>query len=488
VLFTQPTFLFLFLPALVALYFLVVAVANRGARSADLNAANALLVLASLVFYEQGAGRYVWLLCGSIAFNWRVAAAIERARAEAAEAAGPSSDLPKMLLVGGVTANILVLGVLKYASFFAGNIGTLSLALGRQPIGTRVLLPLGISFLTLHAISYLVDVYRRDDSRRRLLDAALYLSFFPPLIAGPILHYRDFAHQISERVVGVGNFVYGVRRVVIGLCKKLLIADVVGVMADRVFDMPVDRLGTGTAWFGLLCFTLQIYFALSGYSDMAIGLGRMFGFRLPENFRWPYVAETVQEFWRRWMISLSTWSRDYLYLPIGGDEITADRPFRHMAVVAVFVLCGLWHGTGWNFVIWGLYHGAFIVLERAGLALTIKQLPAPLRHVYLVVVVMIGWVFFRAGSVLAALAFLNTLAGLQASTARVFALQPHPPFYFWMALLAGLTASAPLVGSVSRWRVTIDAATVSLLAMLFATGIFVWSSIRSLFSAFEAKR
>jgi len=288
--------------------------------------------------------------------------------------------------------------------------------------------------------------------------------------------------------VSVGNFVYGVRRVVIGLCKKLLIADVVGVMADRVFDMPADLLGAGTAWFGLTCFTLQMYFALSGYSDMAIGLGRMFGFRLPENFRWPYVAETVQEFWRRWMISLSTWSRDYLYLPLGSDDRTADQLFRQLAVVVVFVLCGLWHGTSWTFVIWGLYHGVFIALERAGLASTINQLPAPLRHVYLIVVVMIGWVFFRAESVLAALMFLNALAGLQTSTAPVFALRPAPSPYFWMALLAGLTASAPLVGSVSRWRVTIDAVTVSALAMLFATGIFIWSSIRSLFSAFEGKR
>jgi alginate O-acetyltransferase complex protein AlgI len=486
VLFTQPAFLFLFLPALLALYFLIVAVANRGASSADLNAANALLVLASLVFYEQGAGRYIWLLCGSIVFNWWVAAAIDRAHADAA---GPSADLPKTLLAAGVTVNILVLGVVENASSFAGTFGTLSLALGKQPIGTRVLLPLGTSFLTLHAISYLVDVYRRDGrARQTLADAALYLAFFPPLIAGPVVRYRDFAHQISHRVVSAGNFVYGVRRLVIGLCKKLLIADVVGVMADRVFDMPIDRVGAGTAWFGLLCFTLQIYFALSGYSDMAIGLGRMFGFRLPENFRWPYVAETVQEFWRRWMISLSAWSRDYLYLPIGSDNITADRLFRHAGVVLVFALCGLWHGTTWNFVIWGLYHGAFIALERAGLASTIKQLPAPLRHVYLVVVVMIGWVFFRAESVLAALAFLNALVGLQTSMAPVFNLAPHPSFYFWMALLAGVTTSAPLVGSVSRWRVTIDAVTVSALAMVFATAVFVWSSIRSLYSAFEAKR
>jgi len=486
VLFTQPAFLFVFLPALLALYFLVVAMATKEAAHGDLSAANALLVLASFVFYAQGAGRYVWLLCGSIAFNWWVADAIDRAHSRAP---GPSSHLAKTLLVCGVTVNVLVLAVSKYVTFFAGNFGTLSLALGKQPIGTSVLLPLGMSFLALHATSYLVDAYRRDDhSRRRPLDAALYLAFFPPLIAGPIVRYRDVSHQISERVVSVGNFVYGVRRVVIGLCKKLLIADVVGVMADRVFDMPADLLGAGTAWFGLTCFTLQMYFALSGYSDMAIGLRRMFGFRLPENFRWPYVAETVQEFWRRWMISLSTWSRDYLYLPLGSDDRTADQLFRQLAVVVVFVLCGLWHGTSWTFVIWGLYHGVFIALERAGLASTINQLPAPLRHVYLIVVVMIGWVFFRAESVLAALMFLNALAGLQTSTAPVFALRPAPSPYFWMALLAGLTASAPLVGSVSRWRVTIDAVTVSALAMLFATGIFIWSSIRSLFSAFEGKR
>ena len=486
-LFTQPTFLFVFLPALLALYFLVAAVANRGAGYADLKAANALLLLASLVFYQQGAGRYIWLLCGFIVFNWWVAGAIDRAHARAA--AGPSSNLPRTLLVCGVTVNLLVLVVFKYVNFFAGNSGALSLALGKPPIESRVLLPLGISFLTLHAISCLVDVYRRDGrAQRRLVDAALYLAFFPPLIAGPIVRYRDFAHQISARAVGVGNFVYGVRRVVIGLCKKLLIADVVGVVADRVFEMPADRLGAGTAWFGLICFTLQIYFALSGYSDVAIGLGRMFGFRLPENFRWPYVAETVQEFWRRWMISLSTWSRDYLYLALGGDTLTPDRLFRQVQVIAVFVLCGLWHGTSWPLVVWGLYHGTFIVLEHAGLALTIRQLPAPLRHVYLIVVVMIGWVFFRAESVLAALAFLQALAGLQTSTSPVFALQPGPGFYFWMALIAGVIASAPLVGSVSRWRVTIDAATVSALGMLFATGIFIWSSLRSLFSTFDAKR
>jgi len=477
VLFTQPTFLFVFLPALLVLYFLVVAVANRGASSANLTAANAVLVLASLVFYQQVAGRYVWLMCGSIAFNWLMAMAIDRSRA-----VGRSPGLPKALTVCGVVVNLLGLGLFKYGNAFAGSFGALSVALGDQPIGTRALLPLGISFFTLHAISYLVDVYRRDAGlQRRFIDAALFLSLFPPLVAGPILRYRDFAHQVSARLVGVGNFVYGVRRFVIGLGKKILIADLVGVMADRVFDMRSDRLGVGTAWFGLACYTLQIYFVLSAYSDMAIGLGRMFGFRLPENVRWPYVADTVQEFWRRWMISLSTWSRDYLSLPLAGDNLRASRLY--VQVPVVFILCGLWHGTRWNFVIWGLYHGAFVLLERAGLAVTIKPLPRVLRHAYLLGVVMIGWVFFRAESVLGALTFLNALAGLQTSTAPAFSLQPYPTPAFWIALVVGVVTSAPLVGSVSRWRVTIDAATVSALVMLFATGIFIWSGIRSLLSS-----
>jgi alginate O-acetyltransferase complex protein AlgI len=481
VLFTQPTFLFVFLPAVLALYFLAVALGNAGVARTDLKAANAALVLASLVFYQQGAGRYLALFGASIAFNWWLAVAIERAQASAAPAPGRATAL----LQGGVAANVFVLAVFAYANYFAGARGTLSLALEGRPIGPRVLLPLGLSFLTLHAISYLVDVYRRQGpAQRRLVDAALYLSFFPPLVAGPILRYRDFAHQIPTRAVGVGNFVYGVRRLIIGLCKTVLIAEGVGVMADRVFTMPSDRVGAGTAWFGLACYSLQIYFALGGYSDIALGLGRMFGFRLPENFRWPYVADTVHEFWRRWMISLSAWSREYLSPQAGAEGRTARAAWY---APAVFVLYGLWHGTTWNFLIWGLYHAAFIALERAGLALTIKQLPAPLRHLYLIVVVMIGWVFFRTTSVLDALVFLNALAGLQTSPAPVFALQPLPTVYFWMALAAALMTSAPLTGSVSRWRVSIDAATVSALVMLFATGIFVWTSLRSLFSTIETR-
>jgi alginate O-acetyltransferase complex protein AlgI len=225
------------------------------------------------------------------------------------------------------------------------------------------LLPIGISFFTFHAISYVVDVYRRDAvAQKSPVHAALYMLLFPQLIAGPIIRYRDIADQLACRMVTLDDFAYGVRRFVIGLAKKVLIANVVAGPADRIFGMPLAQLSMAHAWLGIICYTLQIYFDFSGYSDMAIGLGRMFGFRFPENFRWPYVATSIQDFWRRWHLSLSTWFRDYLYIPLGGNRVPLARQYRNL--VTVFFLCGLWHGASWNFVIWGLWHGAFLVVER----------------------------------------------------------------------------------------------------------------------------
>ncbi len=227
----------------------------------------------------------------------------------------------------------------------------------------RVLLPIGISFFTFHAISYVVDVYRRDATAQKSpVHAALYLLLFPQLIAGPIIRYRDLADQLARRIVTLDDFAYGVRRFIIGLAKKVLVANIVAGPADKMFALPFDQLSAAHAWLGISCYTLQIYFDFSGYSDMAIGLGRMFGFRFPENFRWPYIADSVQDFWRRWHISLSTWFRDYLYVPLGGNRLSPARTYGNL--VAVFFLCGLWHGASWNFVIWGLFHGTFLVIER----------------------------------------------------------------------------------------------------------------------------
>ena len=299
-----------------------------------------------------------------------------------------------------------------------------------QPIAVpRVLLPIGISFFTFHAISYVIDVYRRDATAQKSpVHAALYLLLFPQLIAGPIIRYRDIADQLARRVVTLDDFAYGVRRFVIGLAKKVLIANVVAGPADQIFAMPPAELSTAHAWLGIVCYTLQIYFDFSGYSDMAIGLGRMFGFRFPENFRWPYIATSVTAFWRRWHISLSTWFRDYLYIPLGGNRVSPARRYRNL--VTVFFLCGLWHGASWNFVIWGLWHGSFLVIERVlhaiarqisprrdhAIAAHPESLAWPIwPHVYTLVVVMIGWVFFRAETLPGAIAFLRSLAGLTAA-------------------------------------------------------------------------
>jgi len=315
----------------------------------------------------------------------------------------------------------------------------------------RVLLPIGISFFTFHAISYVVDVYRGDATAQKSpVHAALYLLLFPQLIAGPIIRYRDIADQLARRWVTADDFAYGIRRFVIGLAKKVLIANVVAGPADQIFGLPTSQLDPGRAWLGIVCYTLQIYFDFSGYSDMAIGLGRMFGFRFPENFRWPYIAESVQGFWRRWHMSLSTWFRDYLYVPLGGNRVSPVRTYVNLVVV--FFLCGLWHGASWTFVVWGLYHGTFLVVERLGLAEALERVWRPLRHVYLLVVVMIGWVFFRAETLTGAIGFLRAMAGARATAPTIYTLGWYLTPELWIALVAGAIGSMPIVPALAAAR------------------------------------
>ena len=457
-LFTEPTFLFLFLPLLLALYF---ASRAAGARAHG-GYANWLLLIASIIFYAKGGGLFTWLMLALIAFNYWMAIAVDRGR---------ETGSARRWLTGAVTVDLIVLGIFKYANFFADNVNALLSALNRQPIGVpRLLLPIGISFFTFHAISYVVDVYRRDAvAQKSPVHAALYMLLFPQLIAGPIIRYRDIADQLARRMVTLDDFAYGVRRFVIGLAKKVLIANVVAGPADRIFGMPLVQLSMAHAWLGIICYTLQIYFDFSGYSDMAIGLGRMFGFRFPENFRWPYVATSIQGFWRRWHLSLSTWFRDYLYIPLGGNRVPLARQYRNL--VTVFFLCGLWHGASWNFVIWGLWHGAFLVVERI---VNTRRFPDPqIRrssdpqihkssnsngllawplwpHLYTLLVVMVGWVFFRAETLTGAIGFLKALLALNVTSPaplRVgFFLTPE----VWMALIAGAIGSTPWIPALAK--------------------------------------
>ncbi len=447
-LFTEPLFLFLFLPVLLGLYF-APRTPVHGAY------ANVLLLAASVLFYVRGGGTFTGLMLGSITFNYVMAVAVDRAR---------GTRLGWPLLCTAVAANLLVLGVFKYADFAVQNVNALRSLLGATPWDApHVLLPIGISFYSFHAISYVVDVWRRDAvAQKSPVHAALYLLLFPQLIAGPIVRYRDLADQLAARIVTLEDFALGVRRFVLGLAKKLLSANTVATAADAIFAMPVAELTAAHAWLGITCYTLQIYFDFSGYSDMAIGLGRMFGFRFPENFRHPYAADSVQDFWRRWHISLSTWFRDYLYVPLGGNRARPARVYANL--VLVFFLCGLWHGASWSFVVWGLFHGLFLVIERLGLARFLASLPRPVRHVYAVLVAMVGWVFFRADTLTQAGAFLRAMAGMGEGAPTPYAVGWWLTPEMVLALIVGAVAAQPVAPALARWRASLaeDAATTRL--------------------------
>lgn len=433
-LFTAPSFLFVFLPVVLALHLLPHAVWR-----------NALLLVASVVFYASGAGAFTGLILASIAGNYLAALAIDRWRDGAAG---------RWWLRATIAANLAVLVVFKYTGFLGANVNAVLTALGAGALPVpAVTLPIGISFFTFHAISYVMDVARRDAvAQKRPMEAALYLLFFPQLIAGPIIRYREIADQLPVRTVRLDDMAYGVRRFVIGLAKKMLIANTLALPADRIFALAPSDLTTATAWLGVVCYTLQLYFDFSGYSDMALGLGRMFGFRFPENFRYPYIATSVQDFWRRWHLSLSAWFRDYLYVPLGGNRVAPARVYLNL--VTVFALCGLWHGANWTFVVWGLFHGAFLAVERMA-----GQARRPVAtgvwrvagHVYALLVVMVGWVFFRAGSLTEAVQMLTAMAGLSSATTpaydAIWFVTPDVAF----ALAAGVVGATPVAPHLARW-------------------------------------
>jgi alginate O-acetyltransferase complex protein AlgI len=356
-----------------------------------------------------------------------------------------------------VVVNIGLLVAFKYTGFLAEGINATLAALGRPGVPVpEIALPIGISFFTFHALSYVIDIYRRDaKALRNPFDMGLYIALFSQLVAGPIIRFHDIAHQLRERRVDRAMFARGVERFVIGLGKKVLIANSVAVPADLIFSLPPGELTPALAWLGVLCYALQIYFDFSGYSDMAIGLGLMFGFRFLENFNYPYISQSVTEFWRRWHISLSTWFRDYLYIPLGGNRGPRWRVYRNLIVV--FVLCGLWHGASLNFLIWGLYYGVFLVIERMGFGRALGAAWAPLRHAYLLLVVAIGWVFFRADTLPEAQAMLSAMAGLAPAPSAPQSVASFVDRDQVVAIVAGCIGAMPLLPALRRWLETREA-------------------------------
>jgi D-alanyl-lipoteichoic acid acyltransferase DltB (MBOAT superfamily) len=435
VLFPSITFLFYFLPLFALLYCL----------APGITAKNIVLLAASLLFYAWGEPRFVMLLAFQIVLNYGFALLI-----------GVSAGQRRRIAVAaGVAANLALLGIFKYADFAVGSFNAVFGANAFTLPG--IALPLGISFFTFHAISYLVDVHRGGvKANRSLLEVAVYIAMFPQLIAGPIIRYHTISRRLGARRMTLGRVSAGSRIFVIGLAQKVLIADEVSRIAEAVFDR-LAQPSMAEAWLGLSAYTIQIYFDFAGYSNMAIGLGLALGFAFPRNFRLPYAARSVTEFWRRWHISLSQWLRDYLYIPLGGSRGPAIETYRNLCLV--FVACGLWHGANWTFVIWGVHHGAFLVVERAGLGGKLAR-HTWLARAYLLLAVMTGWVWFRARDLDHALAFFGSLAGLNgvSGLSTATALVVHP-----------VTVGALLIGGVLA-TIRIDAQRLLRKALARAAG------------------
>ena len=367
--FSSLIFMFVFLPAVLILYYLV-----------PRKYKNLCLFLFSLVFYAWGEPVYVFLMLSTIAFDYLAGHLITKYRENTVKA--------RTVLVISICINLLLLGYFKYSGLLVDTFNSFT---GLAVPVPDVVLPIGISFYTFESLSYMIDIYRGEaPAQRNIIDFGTYISFFPHLVAGPIVRYEDLAAQLQNRTETFEKFTVGGKRFMVGLFKKLLLANNLAILADKVQYM--GNPSTLTAWLGALAFTFQIYFDFSGYSDMAIGLANMFGFNIPENFNYPYISRSVSEFWRRWHITLGTWFREYVYIPLGGNRCSVIKNVRNLAIV--WVLTGLWHGASWNFAMWGAYYAVLIICEKLFLQKWLDKIPVFFRWLYSFLLSVIGWVFF----------------------------------------------------------------------------------------------
>ena len=454
-LFSSLEFLLLFLPVTAAVYFLL-----------PKRAKNIWLLITSLFFYAWGEPRFVLIMIASIVFNYFAARLVEKC-----EKGGGKRTL---FLVLAVIFDLGLLFIFKYLNFATGILHSI---FGAFPV-TGIALPIGISFFTFQAMSYVIDVYRGIPAQRNICSLGLYISFFPQLIAGPIVRYTTVMEQIEDRTVTLDDFSEGIKRFITGFSKKLLLANILAEAADAAYASPALSVSMG--WLGLLCYTLQIYFDFSGYSDMAIGLGRMFGFRFLENFNFPLMSGSVTEFWRRWHISLGTWFRDYLYIPLGGSR-SSSKARRIFNLAVVWLLTGLWHGANFTFILWGMLHGLVIILERlTGMLGKIEKSRgwSVIWRIVTLLTVMLGWMIFRADDLPMAWNYFKALFGLggAAFSDAQFA------FYireYAVILLAALLCSTPVFRALGeklsargeRARAIVSSLSWFILLVLFAVSI-----------------
>ena len=430
-LFSSVTFIFYFLPITFILYYIV---PNKFK--------NPILLVASMIFYAWGGLLYFPLLLFSIIVNYIFGIKIDKYK--------DNREKDRRILIYSIIFNILFLGVFKYSNFLVDNINILFNTSFNIP---TIPLPIGISFYTFQAMSYVIDIYRKDGKvQKNIFNLALYISMFPQLVAGPIVRYETVDKQITERSYSFYKFNFGLERFIKGLFKKVIISNTIGELASLIYALPNSEMTVITAWIGAIAYTFQIYFDFSGYSDMAIGLGKMLGFDFLENFNYPYISKSVSEFWRRWHISLGSWFRDYVYIPLGGSRIGTVKLYRNLAIV--WIITGIWHGASWNFILWGVYFGIFIILERAFLQKVLNKLPSILQHIYLMIIVIFGWVLFSQSDISSTVEYIKVMLGI----GKYSIFNEYTMFYirqYWIVMLVAIIVSMPILTKIKDLNIKI---------------------------------
>ena len=452
-LFSSTTFIFLFLPAVLIIYYGLL----RKSRKLQ----NFFLAIASLLFYAWGEPVFVLVMLLSIGANWFFGLSVSYYKNK------NKQSFAKIILTSSVCFNLLILYIFKYLTFSATVVTEL---LSIDAAVPQIALPIGISFFTFQAMSYVIDVYcDNGESYQNIMNVALYISFFPQLIAGPIVRYETVAHEIIHRKEHRDDFLDGFSRFVVGFSKKVLLSNNLSVIADQAFS-NIDELSVAASWLGAICYAFQIFFDFSGYSDMAIGLGKMFGFHFLENFDYPYISRSITEFWRRWHISLGTWFRDYVYFPLGGSRVKTSRLVLNLFVV--WSLTGIWHGANWTFIVWGLMYFVLLTIEKlSGLNKGYSsKISSTLKWIYTMFFVLIGWVVFRANSLMDAFTYLKTMLGFSGNSFSDISVIENLKD-FWFYLLPAIIFSTPFVKwvgtKVNTKRVTIQIGYQILLTLLF---------------------
>ena len=417
-LFSSNVFLFCFLPVAIIIYYIVLKKTLKGR--------NLFLLIISLFFYAWGEPVYVLLMLFSLLVNYFCGISISK-----------NSSYKKLILIIGIILNLSSLFIFKYFDFTVTTIN--SIAKSSIPL-LSLSLPIGISFYTFQGISYLIDVYRGEGkAQKSFMNVALYISFFPQLIAGPIVRYTQIENQLTERCHSIKNFSSGVERFILGLGKKAFLANNLALVADNAFEFSKSSsISALMAWLGIIAYTLQIYFDFSGYSDMAIGLGKMFGFNLPENFNFPYIARSISEFWRRWHMTLQCWYKDYIYIPLGGNRVATPRYIFNVFIV--WLLTGLWHGANWTFIIWGLMYFVLLVFEKY---LKTNRLPRAIGHIVTLLFVMLGWVIFRSDTIGQAISYISNMLCLNNNSVLDYNFGLYLKEYA-VFLILGIAFSMPL--------------------------------------------